>query len=229
MVWWMSYLILRCVSTTNLIDLTFYSLSLSGEWRQTLPVVLKGYKSDIIAVCVTKLSFWHVVNHLWLTVNMRVHNRDDGCSQAQRLQATAFADWLILVGNSLLHDPENETVVLPEDLLLPPSRKTTPWLIESVYKDLDVGRTEAQQIQYLCNWAILAAQNRDVDNLNSAILHRMTSDMHIFPSADSSIDPSGTGMPSNTLFPSEFLNSINISGFPLHRLSLKIGCPIMLL
>ena len=36
-------------------------------------------------------------------------------------------------------------------------------------------------------------------------------------------------MQSNTLFPSKFLNSINISGFPLHRLSLRIGCPIMLL
>ena len=225
----MSYLILRCVSTTNLIDLTFYSLSLSGDWRQTLPVVPKGYKSDIIAVCMTKSSFWHAVNHLWLTVNMRVHNCDDGCSQVQWLQATAFTDWLISVGDGLLHDPENETVVLPEDLLLPPGRKTIPRLIESVYKDLDVGRTEAQQIQYLCNRAILAARNRDVDDLNSAILHRMTSDMHIFPSADSSVDPSGTGMPSNTLFPSEFLNSINISGFPLHRLSLKIGCPIMLL
>lgn len=77
---------------------------------------------------------------------MRVHNRDDSCSQAQRLQATAFVDWLILVGDGLLHDPENETVVLPEDLLLPPGRKTISQLIESVYKDLDVGQTEAQQI-----------------------------------------------------------------------------------
>ena len=48
---------------------------------------------------------------------MRVHNRDDSCSQGQRLQATAFVDWLISVGDGLLHDPKNETVVLPEDLL----------------------------------------------------------------------------------------------------------------
>ena len=78
MVWWMSYLI-RCISTTNLIDLTFYSLRLS---------------------------------RLETDGQSRVHNRDNSCSQAQRLQATAFADWLISVGDGLLHDPENETVVL---------------------------------------------------------------------------------------------------------------------
>ena len=51
----------------------------------------------------------------------------------------------------------------------------------------------------------------------------------IFPSADSAVDPSGSGIALTTLYPTEFLNSINIGGFPLHHLALKVGCPIMLL
>ena len=51
----------------------------------------------------------------------------------------------------------------------------------------------------------------------------------IFPSADSAVNPSGSGIASTTLYPTESLNSINISGFLLHRPVLKVGCPIILL
>ena len=34
----------------------------------------------------------------------------------------------------------------------------------------------------------------------------------IFPSADSAVDPSSSGIASTTLYPTEFLNSINIGG-----------------
>src|SRR6266545_6247122 len=68
-----------------------------------------------------------------------------------------------------------------------------------------------------------------MDDLNSSILDHMSGPTEIFPSADSAVDPSGSGIASTTLYSTEFLNRINIGGFPLHHLALKVGCPIMLL
>lgn len=202
-------------------------LLLLGDWRQTLPVIPRGYKSDIIAACLTQASFWPTVHNLHLKTNMRVLHAN--LSPAERNQANEFANWLLSIGNGLTDDLDNQRVTLPADILLPPGKASIPTLINSVYGDIDVDCTESEQLQYLSDCAILAPRNRDVDDLNSSILDNMPGPTEIFPSADSAVDPSGSGIASTTLYPTEFLNSINIGGFPLHRLALKVGCPIMLL
>ncbi len=105
---------------------------------------------------------------------------------------------------------------MPEDILLSPGKASIPTLIKSVYGDIDVDHTVPEQLQYLSDRAILAPHNRDVDDLNSSILDNMPGPTEIFPSADSAVDPSGSGIASITLYPTEFLNSINIGGFLLH-------------
>src|SRR6266540_693636 len=157
----------RLVSSNIFLFIVTNKLLLLGDWRQTLPVIPRGYKSDIIAACLTQASFWPTVHNLHLKTNMRVLHAN--LSPAERNQANEFANWLLSIGNGL------------------------------------------------------------TDDLNSSILHNMPGPTEIFPSADSAVDPSGSGIASTTLYPTEFLNSINIGGFPLHRLALKVGCPIMLL
>ena len=47
-----------------------------------------------------------------------------------------------------------------------------------------------------------------------------------YSSVDIALDAGGGP---DHLFPSEYLNTLNISGMPNHDLPLKIGCPIILL
>jgi DNA helicase Pif1, 2B domain len=66
----------------------------------------------------------------------------------------------------------------------------------------------------------------DVDALNDACLSRLSGQSKTYLSMDSAIDDSGCHDHS---VPREYLNTINLSGMPQHSVTLKIGCPIILL
>jgi ATP-dependent exoDNAse (exonuclease V) alpha subunit len=65
-----------------------------------------------------------------------------------------------------------------------------------------------------------------VDGLNHKILGGFPGEEKVYQSADSvNADQGGDVM----MYPVEYLNSINASGLPLAKLTLKIGCPVMVL
>jgi hypothetical protein len=81
---------------------------------------------------------------------------------------------------------------------------------------------------FFCNRAILAARNNDIHYLNSTILSRLHGEHHEYCSADSFSIEFPTQQ-ENPNIPVEFLHSLNMSGLPIAHLSLKLGCPIILL
>jgi len=70
---------------------------------------------------------------------------------------------------------------------------------------------------------ILSAKNTDVDEINSSILKSFPGEKVVFTSADSVTERD------YDYIPAEFLHTLTPSGFPLHRLELKLGVPLMLL
>jgi ATP-dependent exoDNAse (exonuclease V) alpha subunit len=70
---------------------------------------------------------------------------------------------------------------------------------------------------------ILSAKNTDVDEINTAILDSFPGEKAVFTSADSVTDKE------YDYIPTEFLHTLIPSGFPLHRLEVKAGVPLMLL
>jgi hypothetical protein len=78
--------------------------------------------------------------------------------------------------------------------------------------------------EYLRDRAILAPRNKEVSLINTMVLSYFPGMQVDFFSADSAEDTEVT----NT-YPSEFLNILEISGMPSHKLSFKIGAPVMLL
>ncbi|SGY56839.1 BQ5605_C006g04179 [Microbotryum silenes-dioicae] len=69
----------------------------------------------------------------------------------------------------------------------------------------------------------LINHNADVDELNNMIIELLPGDAQTIYSADSVDEEDGS------LYPTEYLNTLNIPGMPLHAVRLKVGCTAMLL
>jgi hypothetical protein len=82
--------------------------------------------------------------------------------------------------------------------------------------------------------SILAPKNIDVDDVNNAILESLSKESHMYLSANS-LTPTEegasvtTGVSMDSLYPMEFLNTLQFSGIANHEQELKVGVPILLL
>ncbi|KAK2445489.1 ATP-dependent DNA helicase pif1 [Trifolium repens] len=79
--------------------------------------------------------------------------------------------------------------------------------------------------------AILTPKNAIVDLINDHMMKNIPGEEKeylCYDSPDKDNDNSGIDRPDDIHTP-EFLNTINCSGLPNHRLELKVGVPIMLL
>src|SRR5260370_11662611 len=75
---------------------------------------------------------------------------------------------------------------------------------------------------------ILAPRNEDVHVVNRNIIdvfQASAANTKVYQSADSAI----IREQESDEIPVEFLNAINVSGLPVSKLTLKVGCPVMLL
>ena len=78
--------------------------------------------------------------------------------------------------------------------------------------------------KWLSERAILAPKNIDVHEINNIVLTKIRDQAVLYKSVDTVLEPNEA-----INYPSEFLNSIDLSGIPPHVLQLKIGVPIILL
>jgi len=81
---------------------------------------------------------------------------------------------------------------------------------------------------------ILAPKNTNVDEINNAILELLFEELHTYLSADS-LAPTEEGasvaakVSMDSLYPVEFLNTLQFSSITNHKLELKVDVPILLL
>lgn len=92
-------------------------------------------------------------------------------------------------------------------------------LIDAIYPGIAQGD---KQDDYFLNRTILSCKNDTVDDLNETILD-------MFPGEKTEVMSSDKSTESAQLYPMEYLNSLKASGLPLAHLTLKPGCPLMLL
>ena len=71
---------------------------------------------------------------------------------------------------------------------------------------------------------LLATTNQIVNEVNNELVDKIPGDMHTFHSIDTVGD-----LDTSTMFPTEFLNSLSLSGLPEHELKLKENTVVILL
>ena len=94
-------------------------------------------------------------------------------------------------------------------------------LIKKIYPEIEKNHLNSE---FMCNRAILAAKNKDVDRLNKKASEYFPGTAKEYLSADTVIDEY-----QRNIYPTEFLNQINDSSLPQHQLLLKINQPVILL
>ena len=143
-------------------------------------------------------------------------------------QSIQFAKFLLDVGeiNPTIERIQNTDIIkIPHDLLIHNDLPNTPeTLINAIFPNIFSGAIENDS-------AILTPKNCDCDVINSIAIRKFSEETPIINlySADTVKNNDGTDNLNNNLYPTEFLNSININGLPLHKLELKEKALVMLL
>ncbi|GFT47718.1 ATP-dependent DNA helicase [Trichonephila clavipes] len=132
-------------------------LVLSGDFRQTLPVIPRSTYADEINACLKSSPLWRNVEKLQLKINMRVQMLQDP-------SAETFSKQLLDIGDGKVAIDETGYVKLPTDFCTIADSQDT--LIEQIFPDV---HTQYINHEWLAERAILAAKNVDVDNFNLKI------------------------------------------------------------
>jgi len=123
-----------------------------------------------------------------------------------------------------------EVVLIPEELYC--QGDTIDSLVDEVYGDLGCFIDSQTRNEHIIQRAILTPLNEDVDSINTAIMNRFDfttpdgtpTQRRTYHNADSIVQGEQGGV-----YPTEFLNSLSMSGVPPHTLTLQEGCPVILL
>lgn len=192
-----------------------------GDFHQILPVVPKGRREDIISSCLLCSPLWHHVKVMKLTVNMRLLQTE---SAEETIECQNFAKWLLEIGEDRAEHivERGNCIKLPDNIWL--TSQSIHELIDFVYPNISI---HAGDSSYLMQRGILAPKNADVQLINSTMMNIYPGEEVEYLSADGIDETQGNNQ--ENIYPTEFLNSLNVSGLPPHKLSLKIGAPIILL
>ena len=180
-----------------------------GDPRQILPVVHHGDRPSIVQSCVKYSHLWNYVYHIKLTQNMRVDPRE-----------IEFSKYLLSIGEGtaeVFPAISDQVIKIPSDFLV----QTLDELVAKVFPDVYEGYADKY---YVAHCAILTPKNEHVDKINAHVMSLFPGKSRTYKSADTIAEED-----LSQTYPTEFLNSLTLSGLPPHEMELKIGCPVMLL
>ncbi|XP_076944504.1 ATP-dependent DNA helicase PIF1-like [Bidens hawaiensis] len=197
-----------------------------GDFRQILPVVTNGTRSECVNACINSSYIWSKCEVLKLTKNMRL---TVDCRSSDVENIREFADWLLDIGQGNVGGPnDGQSVIdIPDDLLILNSVDPMGDLITFVYSNI---LDRFNELTYFQNRALLAPLNEVVQEINECMLAIFPGEEVEYLSSDSLAEFEDVSEDFDPhLYSPDLLNGLKMSGMPNHRLVLKVGVPIMLL
>ncbi|UYV73054.1 hypothetical protein LAZ67_10001682 [Cordylochernes scorpioides] len=185
---------------------------LAGDFRQTLPVVTRGTPADELNACLKSSYLWSHIVKMHLTVNMRVQLHND-------TTAAQFADELLKIGEGQLETDSEGNIQFSNTFCQ--VVESSESLYEKVFPNISVNYLSEE---WLCARTILAPKNSTVLEINNTIINSIPGESKIYRSIDTMVDPD-----ESVSYPPEFLNSLELSGTPSHKIVLKVGVPVILI
>jgi ATP-dependent DNA helicase PIF1 len=155
-----------------------------------------------------------------------------GASVALQTEISLFSNWVLDLGEGKLpvvprgDGADSNLVDIPADLLIQTEGDHITAIISAVYTDF---ASNFQDPLYLRQRAVLAPTNELAEAVNIRVLDMLPNEGREYLSSDSKSSPAGTANEQDLFYPPEVLNAIDVPNFPVHKLFLKEGAPIMLL
>ncbi|XP_053968806.1 uncharacterized protein LOC128870231 [Anastrepha ludens] len=163
---------------------------LSGDFRQTLPVIPRSTAADELNACLKSSNLWQYVKTLHLTTNMRVFLQ-------QEETANVFEKQLLDIGNNKVAvDTSTGFITLPTDFC-----HITDSKVELIQRVFPAIAQKFNNHNWLCERAILAAKNKDAEDLNATIQNFLPGQLVSFKSVDTVMNQDDV-----INYPTEFLN-----------------------
>ncbi|OMO52744.1 DNA helicase PIF1, ATP-dependent [Corchorus olitorius] len=117
------------------------TMVLGGDFRQILPVIPGGTKSDIINASICTSDLWNEFEIFTLVTNMRL--LQPGIDDGSRKELETFGDWLLQIGDGSVpafpptRDEECQWVQIPEELLIHPGNNPSESIFRAIYTDFE--------------------------------------------------------------------------------------------
>ena len=197
---------------------------LSGDWRQILPVVKNGAgRAAIVGMVLKKSSLWANAVQFSLRRNMRVEGEDEAADE--------FRNFLLSVGDGTANEPAVSRdapafkMRMPDDMILQGTCQMSD-LVDFVYRGLNELVGSADYPEWISKRAIVCGTNEEVGAYNSLVASQLQGEAKLYASVDEPRYQPGYG---GAVCPVGFLNALEISGIPPHKLDLKAGMPVILM
>ena len=192
------------------------AIILSGDFKQTLPVIRGAHQLSQLEVCIKSSDIWNLFkNHQYFfNQNLRLVQLQNTDEHAD---VNLYQKLLDDIGKGLLPYNEEGYISLPEELVtsgFEDEEDLQNAVIDYVYGNIN---EHIDSTEYLMQNAIICPHNEDVNKINEKIVKEMNRTEWIAYSAD-------TPCEENKEVAVEFLNTLNMSGFPMHELRLKKVC-----
>ncbi|PIA29552.1 hypothetical protein AQUCO_05900055v1 [Aquilegia coerulea] len=140
------------------------TILLGGDFRQTLPVVSKGSREDVVAASISRSYLWSKCQIFILKANMRLRNNNlKGRIPTRSVNEYDDSSW----------------IKIPEDLLIENNGDPIQQIVETIYPDVS---TRFAEPNYLKDRCILTPTNDCVDSVNQAVLSRIPMASRIYAS-----------------------------------------------
>ena len=129
---------------------------LGGDFRQVLPIVVKGTRSQTVDACIVRSYLWSYVTVIHLTENMRARND------------SSYADFILRIGNGEETYIQDDMIKLPDDIVIDWTNTNSVYsLIHSVFSTLS---ERFDDTDYVMDRSILAPTNETADEINNSVI-----------------------------------------------------------
>ncbi|KAG3001519.1 hypothetical protein PC120_g20227 [Phytophthora cactorum] len=213
---------------------------LSGDFRQILPVVVRGTPAQTIDACLKSSTLWPKFQQLHLRENMRVMSAQN---ESTATELAEFSEFLLQVGEGrheinpalgldcikipkdmLIKNPVEELSADREDEDIRPGAipRGLTQMVGEMYADIN--NPEIANDESFANRTILTTTNAVVQRINDAVAQRPERVSQEYLSTDSVEEDEEVNC-----FEQEVLHTVNINGIPPHKLTLKKSAPIMMM